>query len=866
MPSNKSQETTKEALDFLGIDPEVFRGPQGEKGESIVGPVGPKGERGERGEPGKDGKSIVGPKGDRGPIGERGPKGDRGESGKDGKDGKPGKDGRDGKDGKPGKDGKTIVGWGAHPLRIEDDGTLVDKNARVLNFTGGTITRNADGTISIPLGSGGVTDHGALTGLGDNDHTQYVNAVSDTATVNLTLTGQSISADIIASGIDHGGLAGLSDDDHTQYAILLGRSGGQTLIGSTVTAQNLTLRPNSANTTTGAVIINGPTFRGTTNQTTNIGTTTNRFNDMNAAQLRVFRDLSSGGSFSVNSVTATDYGNYIVTASGSDGVSVANLDSTTNAGFSLLSLYNDSPNSTVTVNNRSNGVVVIGGANVYSAGFASAAHSATIDTDTGSGSTWIGYAYVNTADVAANVANGIVTGLGANFLGAIGINDFAGGGGNTVDSVVSGEGATSLISLSIADGTTSAISASNTAPGGLLQGAAVINTQTSHTITFEASGTGGAGARGYISRGVLRATNKASFASANVQATANTGGLLVSGQGAAGFGHYVGSSLATVSGNAATLIANITSTGSGTIGLTGSATFAVVQVSSSGTLTVSAPGSGFIGRINSTGSVSIGGTAGNFGLGDAGTVGIQTTGTTNCVQIGQGANATANSVQFGSTVMVDYGNTRMGIGQTTPTAKLHLGAGSTAASSAPIKLTSGTVMTTAEAGAIEFTTDDFFATITTGTARKAFILDDGARLTSGTVPVATTNGRLIDGLIITSGTYTPTISNNTNITASTAYQCQYMRVGNTVTVSGKVDIEATGAGLYEFGISLPVASNFGATEDCAGTAVGTQTSTTSGADVSYIMADATNDRASVNGDEYDATPHTKYFHFTYQVI
>lgn len=62
-------------------------------------------------------------------------------------------------------------------------------------------------------------DHGDLSGLTDNDHTQYVNAVSDTATVNLTLTGQSISADVIAGGTDHGGLGGLADDDHTQYVL-----------------------------------------------------------------------------------------------------------------------------------------------------------------------------------------------------------------------------------------------------------------------------------------------------------------------------------------------------------------------------------------------------------------------------------------------------------------------------------------------------------------------------------------------------------------------------------------------------------------------------------------------------------------------
>lgn len=88
----------------------------------------------------------------------------------------------------------------------------------------------------------------------------------------------------------------------------------------------------------------------------------------------------------------------------------------------------------------------------------------------------------------------------------------------------------------------------------------------------------------------------------------------------------------------------------------------------------------------------------------------------------------------------------------TPTAKVHLGAGTTAASTAPLKFTSGTSMTTAEAGALEFTTDDFFATITTGTARKAFVLDDGARLTSGKYPKASTNGRLIDGPTPLAGT------------------------------------------------------------------------------------------------------------------
>jgi hypothetical protein len=45
--------------------------------------------------------------------------------------------------------------------------------------------------------------------------------------------------------------------------------------------------------------------------------------------------------------------------------------------------------------------------------------------------------------------------------------------------------------------------------------------------------------------------------------------------------------------------------------------------------------------------------------------------------------------------------------------------GTTLAGTAPIKLTSGSLLTTPEAGAIEFLTDRYYATQTTGTTRKA---------------------------------------------------------------------------------------------------------------------------------------------------
>lgn len=47
---------------------------------------------------------------------------------------------------------------------------------------------------------------------------------------------------------DHGALTGLSDDDHTQYALLLGRSGGTTIYGGTGAGDDLTLSSTSHGT------------------------------------------------------------------------------------------------------------------------------------------------------------------------------------------------------------------------------------------------------------------------------------------------------------------------------------------------------------------------------------------------------------------------------------------------------------------------------------------------------------------------------------------------------------------------------------------------------------------------------------------
>lgn len=117
--------------------------------------------------------------------------------------------------------------------------------------------------------------------------------------------------------------------------------------------------------------------------------------------------------------------------------------------------------------------------------------------------------------------------------------------------------------------------------------------------------------------------------------------------------------------------------------------------------------------------------------------------------------------------------------------------------------------------------------------------------------------------VLARGTYTPTLTNVANLDASTAFQCQWSRVGSAVTVSGRVDVDPTlTATSTQLGISLPVASNLGATEDCAGVAAASGIA----GQVSAIRGDAVNDRAEMIWVASDVTNQPMYFTFQYEVI
>jgi hypothetical protein len=130
------------------------------------------------------------------------------------------------------------------------------------------------------------------------------------------------------------------------------------------------------------------------------------------------------------------------------------------------------------------------------------------------------------------------------------------------------------------------------------------------------------------------------------------------------------------------------------------------------------------------------------------------------------------------------------------------------------------------------------------------------------VRTAVTSPAAGDGNVF-SGTYTPSLTNTTNIAASTASLCQYMRVGDVVTVSGTVAIDPTATGRIVMGMSLPIASNFSGAANCGGTFVGSAVTTDN---AGAVIADATNDRATFDGVVADAANRTYGFSFTYRVI
>lgn len=117
---------------------------------------------------------------------------------------------------------------------------------------------------------------------------------------------------------------------------------------------------------------------------------------------------------------------------------------------------------------------------------------------------------------------------------------------------------------------------------------------------------------------------------------------------------------------------------------------------------------------------------------------------------------------------------------------------------------------------------------------------------------------------LAAGTYTPTRSAEANLDANvTMSEAQYMRVGNTVTVSGRFTADPTlTATATSFEITLPVASNIGAVEDASGVAF---CGTIAGMGAA-ILGSVANNTAVFQWVSTDITSQSWSYTFSYQVI
>jgi hypothetical protein len=142
-----------------------------------------------------------------------------------------------------------------------------------------------------------------------------------------------------------------------------------------------------------------------------------------------------------------------------------------------------------------------------------------------------------------------------------------------------------------------------------------------------------------------------------------------------------------------------------------------------------AAGRGMAGLDLTTGSFYInGGSSKNIALYVNGTAGTPITGTLGLFVQGNSASS-------------PVGNVSINNGTTAPTAKLHLGAGTATASTAPLKFTAGTVTTTPEAGTLEFTNAETGLTFTAVSTRRQVVLDTATQtLTNKTLTTPVLNG------------------------------------------------------------------------------------------------------------------------------
>lgn len=157
-------------------------------------------------------------------------------------------------------------------------------------------------------------------------------------------------------------------------------------------------------------------------------------------------------------------------------------------------------------------------------------------------------------------------------------------------------------------------------------------------------------------------------------------------------------------------------------------------------------------------------------------------------------------------------------------------------------------------------------------ALDAFLKADGTGtitgLNVGAAKTLTVAGTLacsgtLTGSTLIAGTYTPTITNVSNVASSTANVTQYIRVGTMVHVFGQLTLAPTLDADMTARVSLPVASNLANSFELAGTGIAWATGSPK---VCEIQGDVTNNEAQFRLDNALGAGLVVSFSFGYKVI
>ena len=504
-------------------------------------------------------------------------------------------------------------------------------------------------------------------------------------------------------------------DDHTQYALLAGRTTGQTLTGGTAVSATLTLQSTS-NATKGKVLFGASAYDEVNNR---LGIAYNTpaarldiAGDLTTASLGAEqitalanRDFSAAGNWSGTNWTV---GSGVAThTAGANAftLAAAGLDPDPVAGgiYQIIFTTNTTTAGTITVSIGSIDGIAVGqvtGTDTQTQVVTAADTGALTFTPD---ATWAGTLdNISVTRITPSNATQIVR----NSDNTIGLEIRAGGAG--LDNAFIGKDA----GLSNTTGSTNLF----------LGGYAGISNTTGFGNLFLGVGAGYYNTAGF---GNL-------FLGSDAGVSNTTGGYnLYLGHSAGGAAGTESSSIGlgyqtTVTASNQLVIGSADPNGSITAAYFGQG---VTKTSPAG-ITLNATGG--IGTNNAGAPLTI---AGGKGTGNAagGSLIFQTS----------NAGASGATLQSLTTKMTLLASGNFGVGMTTPTAVLHLKAGTATANTAPFKLTSGTVMTTPETGAVEYNGTNLLFT-RTGTTRESVMTALAVNTVTPTAPDRTVSV-VIDG-------------------------------------------------------------------------------------------------------------------------